>query len=233
MDKQKIVAIVEDDEDQRRNYADAITRTGYSVVEYGSKPAAMSGFENELPNLAVLDIRLGIEADAGFDLCRYLLQKAPNMPVIFLTERITEIDKISGLRMGAWDYLPKPISLEFLVERIASLLRINEARITRGTDTLRSKSIGDLLIDHEILLVSWKGKRIDLSGTEFRMLTCLVNEPNSAVSYAKLKETTKHAIVTNNTINTHIRNIRQKFEEIDSEFASIASEYGWGYRWTL
>lgn len=227
----KTIAIVEDDHDQRRNYSVAIANKGFAVTEYDNKQSALDGFEEKLPDLAVLDIILGDEMDAGFDLCRELMTKSPKMPVIFLTERINEIDKISGLRLGAWDYLPKPISLEYLVERISSLLRINELRLSNREDRTQSKSIGDLIIDHEVLLVSWKGQRIDLSGTEFRMLAKLVREPGHAVSYDELMNTTMHSLVTTNTINTHMRNIRKKFEEADSAFSGIKSEYGFGYRW--
>ena len=155
------------------------------------------------------------------------------MPVIFLTERINEIDKISGLRLGAWDYLPKPISLDYLAERISSLLRINEARSALSTaDSGSEKTIGDLALDQDALLVSWQGQRIDLSGTEFRMLAKLVRAPGHAVSYETLMNATMQSLVTNNTINTHMRNIRKKFEAVDQEFACIKSEYGFGYRWT-
>ena len=228
----KTIALVEDDDDQRKNYADAIKKNGYTVREYADRESALSAFQQELPDLAVLDIILGNEVDAGFDICRELMGKSENMPIIFLTERIDEIDKISGLRMGAWDYLPKPISLDFLVERISSLLRINAARLDSTTTPQQSNAIGDLLIDHEVLLITWKSKRIDLSGTEFRMLARLVKNPGAAVSYEDLMDTTRHAIVTTNTINTHIRNIRRKFEDADDQFAAIQSEYGYGYRWS-
>ena len=161
----KTIAIVEDDPDQRSNYVDAITKKGYDVVAYSSREEALAGFERELPDLAVLDIILGDEVDAGFELCRDLLAKSPSLPVIFLTERITEIDKISGLRLGAWDYLPKPISLNYLAERISSLLRINAARIEAGNNTSSAKIVGDMSIDQEALLVSWKEQPINLSGT--------------------------------------------------------------------
>ena len=228
----KTIAIVEDDPDQRSNYVDAITKKGYDVVAYSSREEALAGFERELPDLAVLDIILGDEVDAGFELCRDLLAKSPSMPVIFLTERITEIDKISGLRLGAWDYLPKPISLNYLAERISSLLRINAARIEAGNNTSSAKIVGDLSIDQEALLVSWKEQPINLSGTEFRMLAKLVRVPGHAVSYDTLMNATMQSLVTNNTINTHMRNIRKKFEGIDPEFDCIKSEYGYGYRWS-
>ncbi len=229
----KSIAIVEDDPDQRANYADAITKKGYVVRAYGSREEALEGFEQQLPDLVILDIILGEEVDAGFQLCRDLLARAPTLPVIFLTERINEIDKISGLRLGAWDYLPKPISLDYLAERISSLLRINEVRAEQTeAESPTARRIGDLMLDQDALLVSWKGERIDLSGTEFRMLAKLVRAPGHAVSYESLMNATMQSLVTNNTINTHMRNIRKKFEKVDKGFACIKSEYGYGYRWS-
>jgi two-component system OmpR family response regulator len=229
----KNIAIVEDDPDQRSNYTDAISKKGYTVRAYGSRAEALEGFDEALPDLAILDIILGEEVDAGFQICRELLARSPNLPVIFLTERIDEIDKISGLRLGAWDYLPKPISLDYLAERISSLLRINEARDReREPDNAAAKQIGDLSLDQEALLASWQGQRIDLSGTEFRMLAKLVRMPGHAVSYGTLMNATMQSLVTNNTINTHMRNIRKKFEKVDPEFSAIKSEYGYGYRWS-
>ncbi|MEC8833443.1 MAG: response regulator, partial [Pseudomonadota bacterium] len=94
----KHIAIVEDDPDQRANYTDAITKKGYDVTGYASRQEALEGFDRDLPDLAILDIILGEDVDGGFQICRDLLSRAPSLPVIFLTERIDEIDKISGLR---------------------------------------------------------------------------------------------------------------------------------------
>lgn len=230
----KRIAIVEDDPDQRNNYIDAITNKGYEVTAYSNRKEALEGFERELPDLAILDIILGDEVDAGFEICRDLLARSTALPVIFLTERIAEIDKISGLRLGAWDYLPKPISLDYLAEKISSLLRIDEARgLNAGNASNTAKMVGDLSIDQEALLVSWQDHPINLSGTEFRMLAKLVRVPGHAVSYDTLMNATMQSLVTNNTINTHMRNIRKKFESIDEGFDSIKSEYGFGYRWSM
>ena len=227
----KLIAIVEDDADQCANYKDAIVAKGYDVAAFASRQEALDGFDVRMPDLAVLDIILGDEVDAGFHLCQDLLARNPNLPVIFLTERISEVDKISGLRLGAWDYQSKPISLDYLAARIASLLRINEVRASADGRDASARQIGDLSVDQEALLVSWKGQRIDLSGTEFRMLAKLIRAPGHAVSYETLMSATLQSLVTNNTINTHMRNIRKKFEKADDDFASIKSEYGFGYRW--
>jgi len=229
----KTIAFVEDYPDQRAYYLDAITKKGYKVAAYASRDEALEGFDQSLPDLVILDIILGEEVDGGFQLCRDLLTRAPSLPVIFLTERIDEIDKISGLRLGAWDYLPKPISLDYLAERISSLLRINEFREEQDqAESPTAKKIGDLTLDQDALLASWQGERIDLSGTEFRMLAKLVRQPGHAVSYEVLMNATMQSLVTNNTINTHMRNIRKKFEKLDPDFSAIKSEYGFGYRWS-
>jgi two-component system, OmpR family, response regulator len=228
----KRIVIVEDDPDQRNNYIDAISKKGYEVRAFASRTEALAGFDLELPDLVILDIILGDEVDAGFELCRDLLARSPNLPVIFLTERIAEIDKISGLRLGAWDYLPKPISLDYLSEKISSLIRIHKVRSLTIQGSSQAKQVGDMSIDQEALLVSWKSRSINLSGTEFRMLAKLVRVPGHAVSYDTLMNATMQSLVTNNTINTHMRNIRKKFEAVDSEFDCIKSEYGFGYRWS-
>ena len=112
------------------------------------------------------------------------------------------------------------------------MLRIEEVRGEDDPDNSSAKRIGELTLDQDALLVSWRGQRLDLSGTEFRMLAKLVRVPGHAVSYDTLMNATMQSLVTNNTINTHMRNIRKKFEKIDQEFACIKSEYGFGYRWS-
>ncbi len=228
---QKHIAIVEDDPDQRANYCDALAKKGYQVSAYANRAAALEGFSEALPDLVILDIILEGEEDAGFDLCRSLLQRAPELPVLFLTERTNEVDKISGLRLGAWDYLSKPISLQYLAERVASLLRIVEPSPIAGQE--QGARIGHLEVDLDRLSATWRGIRVPLSGTELRMLQMLVDNPDSAVSYATLMKATNQPMVTNNTINTHMRNIRRKFVTIDSDFSCINNEYGFGYRWIV
>lgn len=231
----KRIVIVEDDEDQRNNYKDALKKKGYEVIAYDSKESALAGFEEAPPDLVVLDIILKEETDAGFELCRELMARNPSLPVIFLTERIDEIDKISGLRMGAWDYLSKPISLNYLTVRISSLLHLNQSHVSASEALPDGRSsdviVGDLVLNQEALAVSWKAQMVNLSGTELRMLSNLVGTPNHAVSYESLMNATMESLVTRNTINTHMHNIRKKIRKVDKTFSCIKSEYGYGYRW--
>jgi len=123
----KTVAIVEDDLDQRENYADALMQHGYQVITYPNRHTAFEGMRSNMPDLAILDIMLENEMDGGFDLCRDLRNIAPKLPIIFLTTRNSDIDRVSGLRLDAWDYLTKPLNMQFLAVRITSLFRIVDA----------------------------------------------------------------------------------------------------------
>lgn len=229
--EQKLIAIVEDNPDQCRNYCDAIARKGYRVNAYANRDEALTGIQQHPPALAIIDIVLGDDVDGGFDLCRSLLAMDASLPVLFLTERVDEIDKISGLRLGAWDYQPKPISLDFLAERVTSLLRL--AELSRGSEKGSGdiKKIGALTINNDAMQAQWRQQLLHLTMTEFRMLERLVHTPGNAISYDQLMNATMQSFVTHNTINTHMRNIRKKIREIDAQFDRIQNEYGYGYRW--
>lgn len=224
------IAIVEDDPDQRRNYSEAIAGKGFEVVAYGTREDASEGFARCRPDLAILDIILEREVDGGFQLCRELLQRYPQVPILFLTERIDEIDRISGLRLGAWDYQPKPISLNFLAERVSSLLRLVELRAGEGREQFQSVTQA-LQLSEDTMQAVWRGRALELTLTEFRLLARLVRSPGQAVSYESLMNATIQQCVTNNTINTHMRNMRRKFRQLDGDFNGIRNEYGFGYRW--
>lgn len=226
----KHIVIVEDDPDQRANYCSALEGKGYKVDGFADAKTALASFNAAVPELAVLDIVLGNEVDAGFQLCREMLQRAPNLPVLFLTDRIDEIDRISGLRMGAWDYQTKPITLGYFAERVASLLRLSEMR-SQPQNQSATKHIGGLQINSEAMQVLWERQLLNLTLTEFRMVERLLQVPGNAVSYESLMRATLQSYVTNNTINTHMRNLRNKFRALDPNFDCIRNEYGFGYRW--
>lgn len=227
----ELIALVEDDADQRRNYAAAIEAKGYRIQEYSNRREAMAGIAVNQPALVVLDIVLEDEVDGGFELCRTLLAQYPKLPLIFLTHRVDEIDRISGLRLGAWDYLPKPIGLAYLAERVSSLLRLVQQR--EHASTSPAQHFGKLELFAEAMLAQWRGQRLALTVTEFRLLAHLLKQPGLGVSYESLMSATRQQYVTSNTINTHMRNIRRKFRDLDPDFKNIANEYGFGYRWSL
>ncbi|GAB6043369.1 response regulator [Endothiovibrio diazotrophicus] len=227
----KRIAIVEDDEDQRLNYADALTRRGFEVAAYADRPSALAGMAEQPPSMAILDIMLGEEVDGGFDLCRELLAREPELPVIFLTSRVDDIDRISGLRLGAWDYQAKPVSLAFLAERVSSLFRILEMKQGNGAGE-SAETVGELRLDERRLEVSWRGQALSLTYTEFNILAEIVAKRGArGASYDGLARATRQGVVENNTVNTHVLHLRNKFRQLDPAFDCIKSVYGFGYRW--
>ncbi len=226
------IALVEDDELLRANYSRALSREGYLVDSYGNRPEAEAAFNNKLPDLAILDIMLHDEMEGGFELCRQLRTASPTIPIIFLTARDSDLDKVSGLRLGAWDYLTKnTTTLDFLPVRISALFRMMESLAGAGTTPPEKiLSIGDLHINEERKQILWKNTKLNLTLTEFWILLSLVRHPGHVKSHSQLMEAA-NVVVTNNAIAAHIRRVREKFREIDDQFDGIRAEYGMGYRW--
>jgi two-component system, OmpR family, response regulator len=226
------IALVEDDEALRNNYAQALIRDGYQVSSYGSRDEASAAFSRNLPDLAILDVMLHDEMEGGFELCRELRSLSPILPIIFLTARNSDLDRVSGLRLGAWDYLTKDTTtLDFLPVRISALFKMLEA-IT-GTAMQKDESIimhGSVRIEEERKQVHWKDEQVSLTLTEFWILTDLVRRPGHVKSHDQLMAAA-NVVVTNNAIAAHVRRIREKFRETDPEFDAIRAEYGMGYRW--
>jgi len=221
------IAIVEDDAQQRSYYAEALRAHHYDVTEFDNRQSAIDAFSNKLPDLAILDIALNADVGGGYEVCRYLNELDKSLPVIFLTSRGDELDKIYGLQLGAWDYQTKPVSLEYLIVRIESFFTIK-----RLTSSFKDeKTSGDLQINKKTMHCSWKQKEINLTPTEFSMLSALLGA-DEAVSIDDLIKATKQGVVEDNTINTHILHIRKKFKKVDAAFSCIKTRYGFGYQWS-
>lgn len=226
----RTIAIVEDDADQRDNYAHALKSQGYAVHKYSTRREALQGFEKNLPDLAILDIMLGDEMDGGFDLCRDLRQRSPHLPIIFLTARDSDIDRVSGLRLDAWDYITKPVNLQFLAVRVSSLFRI-ASMLQTDAEQPSAFVLGDLELDQNTMSVSWKGRVLNLTLTEFWLIEALARHPGHVKTYEVLMQTTRQSYVEKNTINGYVRRIRKKFKEVDAGFSMIQTVFGVGYRW--
>ncbi|HSH26767.1 MAG TPA: response regulator, partial [Wenzhouxiangella sp.] len=112
---QRLIAIVEDEDALRDNYREALERYGFATRAYASRSEAESGLAGPLPDLVIIDIGLGDEPEGGFELCRALRQRSSSLPIIFLTARDSDLDAVSGLRLGADDYLTKDISNQHLL----------------------------------------------------------------------------------------------------------------------
>ena len=225
----KRIAIVEDDETIRQNYRDALARAGYEVETFAARAEAHAAFKNRLPDLAILDIGLGDEIDGGFALCRDLRTLSASLPIIFLSARDSDFDVVSGLRMGADDYVTKDVSMPHLLARIAALFRRMEAMKlpARAEDVLRR---GDVELDINRLLVVWKNTDVVLTVTEFWMVHALVKFPGHVKTRDQLMREAE-LTVDDNTITSHMKRIRKKFIAVDAAFDAIETVYGMGYRW--
>src|SRR5215510_1626920 len=162
----KLIAIVEDEPAIRDNYAAAFQRHGYAVKTYGTRTDALEAFRARLPDLAVIDVGLRDEPEGGFELCRELRSMSPELPIIFLTARDSELDAVSGLRLGADDYLTKDLSLTHLIARVVALFRRIDA-LTQPASRDHILTRGRLAIDSERLHATWQDKPLGLTLTEF------------------------------------------------------------------
>jgi len=229
---QKTIVIVEDEYDLRENYTAMLENQGYQVTGHASRCEAETAFQLNLPDLVILDISLEDDLEGGFDLCRQLRAQSIELPIIFLTARNNDIDTISGLRLGADDYLTKDISLAHLSARIAALFRRTDA-LKNNHSTAADKTssdIPDLTLDLERLSITWRSQPVDLTITELWILHDLIRHPGHVKSREQLMQAA-NTLVDDNTITAQIKRIRNKFLQLDAEFNCIESIYGAGYRW--
>lgn len=224
------IGVVEDEEAIRENYAAVLRRQGYEVSAYANRKDALRAFDTRLPDLAILDIRLEDEVEGGFELCRQLRSLSPTLPIIFLTARDSDLDAISGLRLGADDYLTKDISLPHLLARIAALFRrVDSLRSAPADSEVLER--GPLTLDMNRLSVHWNGQELRLTLTEFWIIHALVRFPGHVKSRDQLMQEA-NVVVDDATITSHIKRIRKKFVQLEPAFSCIDAVYGLGYRWT-
>lgn len=226
----RLVAIVEDEPAIRENYADALRRQGYDVDTYRGRAEALVAFRQRMPDLVIVDIGLGDEVEGGFELCRELRSASLTLPIIFLTARDSDLDTISGLRLGADDYLTKSISLPHLLARIAALLRRVEA-LRAPEDESNTLARGALALDLKRMTVSWQQEPIPLTVTEFWIVHSLVRHPGHVKTRDQLMQEA-NVVVDDSTVTSHIKRIRRKFEVDGEPFDCIETIYGMGYRWS-
>jgi len=223
------IALVEDEPAIRANYAEALKRHGYEVAAYDGRRAALDAFRARLPDLAIIDIGLGDDAEGGFALCRELRTLAPQLPIVFLTARDSDFDVVSGLRMGADDYLTKGVSLPHLLARIAALFRRVDA--LREECPVEEKIVrGALELDLKRFSAHWNGGQLNLTLTEFWIVHSLARHPGHVKNREQLMRDAE-LVVDDATITSHVKRVRAKFLAVDAGFKAIETVYGLGYRW--
>ena len=226
----ELILIVEDERAVARGLEFGLREEGFRVQWAETGTQALELARNHDPQLILLDIRL--PDISGFDVCRHLRAEGKRMPILMLTARDEELDKVLGLELGADDYVVKPYSLRELISRIRASLR-------RAYGELATPSFGEKInfdsieIDLERLEVCRDGILIFLTPTEFRLLRYLITHPNIPIKRSELIEVIwgyDSDIGSNRTVDVHIRHIREKIEENPSEPRWITTIRGIGYK---
>jgi len=225
------VAIVDDEDGIRESVAFALQREGYAAESHGDGRAAWQAFRDRLPDLVILDI--GLPGLDGLEVCRRLRAQSDRLPIIFLTSREEEFDRVLGLEIGADDYLCKPFSMRELMARTKALLRRAALPAERDQDSRTAiTSAGDLVLDADRYAATFKARPVRLTVTEFLLLEALVRSPGHVKTREQLLD---HAYpndtsASDRTIDSHIKRLRRKFQEVDPACDPVEAVYGLGYR---
>ena len=229
-DRARRIAVVEDEETIREGICSALRRDSHDPLAFDDGQTAWETLHVAMPDLAILDI--GLPRMDGLELCRRLRARSDRLPIIFVTSREEEFDRVLGLEIGADDYLCKPFSMRELMARVKILLR-RAAQIAGSGETDQPQIAGDLRLDPIRLTASWKGAGVPLTVTEFLLLQALARRPGAVLTRDQLMDSAypDRTHVSDRTIDSHIKRIRRKFAAVDPSFAAIEGVYGAGYRY--
>jgi len=202
-----------------------LKQAGYDVSTACDGGEALRKARKENPSLTVLDLMLP-EMD-GLEVCK-VLRRDPataQIPIIMLTAKATEVDRVVGLELGADDYLTKPFNMRELVLRVKKLLQRGSAEVEKS----EKMTFGDLVIDLPRHIVSWGGKRMDLTATEFKLLTVLAQRSGRVQSREQLLRDVweYNSLVDTRTVDTHVRRLREKLGQAAKYLDTVR---GVGYR---
>jgi len=216
-----LVLIVEDEPQLAALLADYLHSAGYATQVVGDGSQAVQAVRQLEPALVLLDIML--PGKDGMEVCREV-RTFSGVPIIMVTARIEEIDRLLGRELGADDYVCKPFSPREVVARVKAVLR----RMDPG----RAAARAGLVLDEERLLATLHGNPLDLTAVEFRLLSILVSEPGRIFTRAQLmgRIYTDHRVVSDRTIDSHIKKLRRKIEAVSPDEELIHSVYGVGYK---
>ncbi|MEM9170409.1 MAG: response regulator transcription factor [Pseudomonadota bacterium] len=225
------IALVDDDENILTSVSLALEAEGYKVFKFEDGAAALARITESPPDLVVSDIKM--PTMDGMELLRRLRQTS-DVPLIFLTSKDEEIDEVLGLTLGADDYVKKPFSQRLLLERIKAVLRRRQAP-SAPVEGEEKKVIrrGRLTLDPMRHACSWDEKPVTLTVTEFLILEALAQRPGFVKSRDQLMDAAydDQVYVDDRTIDSHIKRVRKKFRVVDTEFDSIETLYGVGYKY--
>lgn len=231
MEAKRKVLVVEDEADMARIMQDYIRVHGYEVHVAGDGKTAVHLIDTVEPNFIILDIMLP-DAD-GIELCRQIREKL-DTPILILSARGSDTDKVLGLGFGADDYMTKPFSLSELVARISAHLRRNERLIQSAARQEEVLTFGDLVIDKKGYRVAIADREVSFSAKEFELLFFLASHKNQVFSKSKLLDELwgYGAYGDENTITVYVRRIREKIETDPAHPVYIKTVWGVGYKFS-
>lgn len=234
-DSQRVIALVDDDRNILTTLSIALQAEGYATRVYSDGETALAALRSNPPDLAVFDIKM--PRMDGLELLRRLRESSA-LPVIFLTSKDQEADEEVGLALGADDYISKPFSQRLLLARIRAILRRaapleladdGAAPPREGADGTIIR--GRLAMDPARHQVTWGGRPVSLTVTEFLLLEALAQRPGVIKSRNQLMDAAypDDVFVDDRTVDSHIKRLRRKFRAIDNDFGAIETLYGAGY----
>lgn len=218
--------------DDEKNIVDVVKayleKEGFEVVTATDGETALNIFSNEIVHLIILDLML--PKVSGEEVCRKI-RSTSNIPIIMLTAKVEEDERIEGISIGADDYLTKPFSVRELVVRVKALLRRSYRSTGPMADVLTFND-GDLEVDIKKMTVKKKGQPVSLTANEFKVLTAFLSNPSQVISREQLVEKSFGTEYEgfDRTVDTYIKNIRHKIEDNPKEPKYIVTIYGMGYK---
>ncbi|MEZ0241693.1 MAG: response regulator [Chloroflexota bacterium] len=221
----RTVLIVDDEPKIVQLARDYLEHAGFAVLTAGDGASAIQVVRTRRPDLVVLD--LGLPGLDGLDVTRTLRAESTT-PIVMLTARDDEIDKLLGLELGADDYITKPFSPRELVARVKAVLRRSE----RVPDAGQTLAVGDLVLDVPRMRTEVAGRAIELTSTEFSILATMARQPGRVFTRSQLLDAVRGVAFESyeRAIDTHIKNIRRKIEPEPREPRYLLTVYGVGYR---
>ena len=234
-DEKMTVAIVDDEENIRETISYSLKEEGFIPLPFTDGLSAWEVFKKKLPDIVILDIMM--PCMDGLELCRRIRGISETIPLIFLSSKDEEIDKIIGLQMGGDDYLCKPFSMRELITRLKVIIRrinsINMNDCSHKFDDMLT--IDELSMDLNKYLATWKNNKLHLTITEFFLLLSLIKFPGHVKTREQLMEDaySENIFVSDRTIDSHIKRLRKKFLTLDPGFNGIETVYGLGYRFSV
>lgn len=217
--------LVEDEASIAETLVYMLQQEGFAVTAFERGLPVLEAAGKALPDLAILDV--GLPDISGFELCRRLLTLAPGLPVLFLTARSEEVDKLLGLEIGADDYIAKPFSPREVAARVRTVLR----RLQKAAVPPSRLRVGQFELDEEAAMIRWCGETLPLTRYEFLLLKTLLHAPGRVFSRQQLMDLvwTDAEESFDRTVDTHIKTLRAKLRAINSELSPINTHRGMGY----